>query len=229
MHRYFGAFSDDIMTGFYRSFDDWELGLVKDALARAGINNVQTNATTLRNVQPAILYHVLSNLRILRDATILSLIRSRPSLSTWPKDVPPPGSLVLLFDESQEVRQWARSLISSCTEVPMAEEHFVTGHELALQTVFCLLTNTRREALTANLSVPPVSAVEKTSELLQAMSFTSDPRELWIGYTQILRLAPSQVLLKSFSGVDCRRVVVEHLHDVGPRKFLLFLFRLQAV
>jgi len=217
------------MSGFYRSFDDWELGLVKDALAHAGINDIQTNAAALHNVPPAILYHVLSNLRILRDPTILGLIRSRPSLSTWPKDVPPPGLLVLLFDESQEVRQWARSLISLCTEVPIAEEHFVSGHELAMQTVFYLLTNTRREALTANRSMPAVLAVEKTSELLQAMSFVSDPRELWIGYTQVLRLAPNQVLLKSFSGVDCRRIVVEHLHDVGPRKFLLFLFQLQAV
>ena len=101
----------------------------------------------------------------------------------------------------------------------MAEERFVTGHELALQTIFYLLTKTRREALAANPSVPSTPAVEKTFELLQAMSFTSDPRELWIGYSQILRLVPNQVLLRSYSGVDCRRVVVEHLHDVGPRKF----------
>ncbi|KAL4081054.1 SEN1 N terminal-domain-containing protein [Scleroderma citrinum] len=216
---YFGAFSDDVMKGFYRSFDDWELSLVKDALSRAGV----------RGVPPAVVYHILSNIRILRDPTILSLIRSRPSLSTWPNDVPPPGLLVLRFDESQEVRQWARTLISSCTEIPVAEEHFVAGHELALQTVFCLLSDTRRE-VTHDLSMLPVPTVESTSELLKAITFTSDLRELWIGYSQVLRIVPDQVLLKSYSSVNCRKVVVGHLHDVGPQfidvlRCLLFLLK----
>ncbi|KAG9315885.1 hypothetical protein JVU11DRAFT_3534 [Chiua virens] len=38
--RYFGAFSNDILRGFYKSFDDWELKFVKEGLSSAGISDV---------------------------------------------------------------------------------------------------------------------------------------------------------------------------------------------
>ncbi|KAG6334081.1 hypothetical protein ID866_5013 [Astraeus odoratus] len=227
---YFGAFSDEVMKGFHRSFDDWELSLVKGALAEVGIKDgTQINDGIVRRVRPNVLYHMASNLRILREPTILTIIRSRPSLTDWPKDVPPPGLLVLLFDESQEVRQWAKSFVSSSTEIPAVEEHFVTGHQIALQTAFSLLT-TKGNASILDPHLSVVSPAQDISDLLGAINVTSDPRELWSAYYQILRLVPDDTLLKSYGGVDCRSLVVGHLHDVGPQfgdalRCLLFLLK----
>ncbi|KAI6128800.1 SEN1 N terminal-domain-containing protein [Pisolithus thermaeus] len=227
---YFGAFSDQVVKGFYSNFDEWELSLVKGALASAGVNGARVNAEALGKLPPAVLYHMVSNLRILRDPTVMSVIRSRPSTSSWPKDVPPPGLLILLFDESREVRQWARSFISSCTEVPMPEARFATGHEVALQAIFSLLTKARGEASSSRSTALPAPTVESAPEVLRSIAVVSDPRELWIGYSQVLRLLPNQVLLKTYGGVDCRRMVIGHLHDVGPQfmdvlRCLLFLLK----
>ncbi|KAI6122505.1 SEN1 N terminal-domain-containing protein [Pisolithus croceorrhizus] len=214
---YFGAFSDQVVKGFYSNFDEWELSLVKGALASAGVQR------HWENCRLPVLYHMVSNLRILRDPTVMSVIRSRPSTSSWPKDVPPPGLLILLFDESREVRQWARS-------VPMPEARFATGHEVALQAIFSLLTKARGEASSSRSTALPAPTVESAPEVLRSIAVVSDPRELWIGYSQVLRLLPNQVLLKAYGGVDCRRMVIGHLHDVGPQfmdvlRCLLFLLK----
>ncbi|KAI6044781.1 SEN1 N terminal-domain-containing protein [Pisolithus marmoratus] len=227
---YFGAFSDQVVKGFYSNFDEWELSLVKDALTKAGINSAPAGADALRKLPPAVLYHMVSNLRILRDPTVMNVIRCRPSTSSWPKDVPPPGFLILLFDESKEVRQWARSFISSCTEVPMPEARFVTGHEITLHAIFNLLTRAKGEASSSRSTALTVPTVESAPEVLRSVMVTSDPRELWIGYSQVLRLLPNEVLLKTYNGVDCRRMVIGHLHDVGPQfmdvlRCLLFLLK----
>ncbi|KAI6114047.1 SEN1 N terminal-domain-containing protein [Pisolithus sp. B1] len=224
---YFGAFSDQVVKGFYSNFDEWELSLVKGALASAGVNGARVNAEALGKLPPAVLYHMVSNLRILRDPTVMSVIRSRPSTSSWPKDVPPPGLLILLFDESREVRQWARSFISSCTEVPMPEARFATGHEVALQAIFSLLTKARGEASSSRSTALPSPTVESAPEVLRSIAVVSDPRELWIGYSQVLRLLPNQVLLKTYGGVDCRRMVIGHLHDkfMDVLRCLLFLLK----
>ncbi|KIJ64432.1 hypothetical protein HYDPIDRAFT_187805 [Hydnomerulius pinastri MD-312] len=232
---YFGAFSEEVIKGFYGSFDDWELKIVKEVLARAGIQNgSQSNASALRNVPPAILYHAVSNLRVLRDSDVLCLLRSRPSVSSWPSDVPPPGLLVLMFDENQDVRQWAKSLVSGCSEVPMAECHFVAGHEQALRIIYSLLAKTAVQRDPFSTSMLTIPSVDGVATLAENFSFTSDPEELWIGFCQVLRQIPTETMLKSYGGADCRRVVTGHLHDVGPQfahilKSLLFLLkRLQA-
>ncbi|KAH7885389.1 SEN1 N terminal-domain-containing protein [Phlebopus sp. FC_14] len=228
---YFGAFSDAIVKNFYSSFDDWELSLVKDALARAGIKtSILSDPNTLRNVSPAVPYHAVSNIRILRDGSVLRLIRSRPVTSDWPTDVPPPGLLILMFDESRDVRQWARSFVSGCSEVPMAENHFVTGHDLAIRAISSVIAKTTSRENWTNTSVLTVPLVEAESSLADSFSFTSDPREIWQGLYQVLRLIPSEILSKSSGGTDYRRLVTGHLHDSGPQfvdilKCLLFLLK----
>lgn len=225
MYRYFGAFSDGIMNEFLSTFDTWELSLIKDALDRVGIKGIeQTKMSTLRNIPSAVLYHMVSNLRILCDPTIMGLVRSRPSSSSWPRNYPPPGLLVLLFDELQEVRQWAQCLVSSCTEVPMAESHFITGHELALKVIFRLLTRTEGVSQVSNIPIPTAPVVEGATQLLQSIAFTSDPHELWSGYYQVLRLVPNSTAIMSAVGIDCRKVVIGNLHGVGPRKYLTLSF-----
>ncbi|KAF8843323.1 hypothetical protein BDN67DRAFT_945625 [Paxillus ammoniavirescens] len=228
---YFGAFSDDVIKGFYNSFDDWELKVVKDGLLLAGIKGaIQNNASALRNVPPATLYHAVSNLRILRDHDILGLIRSRPSVSSWPTDVSPPGLLVLMFDESQEVRQWAKSIVTACSEVPMAEGRFVTGHEQALQVIFGQLAKTAGRHDPANTSLLTLLSLEEGSCPVGSFSFTSDPQELWIGFCQVLRHIPTYAMTRRYGGPDFRRLVTGHLHDVGAQfahilKSLLFLLK----
>ncbi|KAI5986161.1 SEN1 N terminal-domain-containing protein [Pisolithus albus] len=227
---YFGAFSDQVVKGFYSNFDEWELSLVKGALTSAGVTGTRANAEAIGRLPPAVLYHMVSNLRVLRDPTVMNVIRSRPSTSSWPKDVPPPGLLILLFDETLEVRQWARSFVSSCTEIPMPEARFTAGHEVALQAIFNLLTKAREEASSSRSTALPAPTVESAPEVLRSIAVASDPCELWIGFSQILRLLPNRVLLKSYGGVDCRRMVVGHLHDVGPQfvdvlRCLLFLLK----
>ncbi|KAF9220939.1 hypothetical protein BS17DRAFT_786249 [Gyrodon lividus] len=228
---YFGAFTDDVIKGFYNSFDDWELKIVNDGLLLSGTKGVtRNNASILRNVSPAILYHAVSNLRILQDPNILGLIRSRPSISSWPTDVPPPGLLVLMFDESQDVRQWTRSFVTACSEVPIEGGHFVAGHERALRIIFGLLAKTTGQYGPANTSMSTILSVEDRRFPVGSFSFTSDPQELWIGFCQVLRHIPTDTVLRQYGEADCRRVVTGHLHDVGPQflhilKSLLFLLR----
>lgn len=211
--RYFGAFSDDVLQKFYKSYDDWELKFVKDGLASAGISgNSRNNLSAFRTVQPGVIYHAVSNLHVLRDPDILALIRSRPSVASWPTDVPPPGLFILMFDESQDVRQWSRSFATACSEIPMAECHFVTGHELALRTVFSLIAKTTNQHNLVALHTPLVEA-----DIGFSFPSTLDPSEIWVGFCQVLRQIPTEVILRLYDGVNCRRVVTGHLHHVGPR------------
>lgn len=217
--RYFGAFSDDILRGFYTSFDDWELKFVKDGLASAGSSGAARNDSALRGVPPGIIYHIVSNLRILRDPDILALARSRPPVSSWPTDVPPPGLFILIFDESQAVRHWAKSFVMACSEIPMAEDHFVTGHEVALRTIFTLIAKTANQHNPIVLHIP---SMEGETLPVGSFSLTSDPNEIWVGFGQILRQIPIGTILRSYGGADCRRVVTGHLHDTGPRMYIWF-------
>lgn len=218
--RYFGAFSDDILRRFYGSFDDWALELVKGDLASAGIGGVpRSGSSAWRHVPPAIIYHAVSNLRILKDPDVLALVRSQPSVSSWPTDVPPAGLFILMFDEAQDVRQWAKSFVTACSEIPMAEDHFVTGHEVALRTVFNLIAKTVNQR---NPVVLHIASVEEAFPV-DPFSLTSDPNEIWAGFCQVLRQIPTQTILRPYGGVDCRRVVTGHLHDAGPRMYIMFL------
>lgn len=193
---------------------------MKDGLASAGISGAAPNdPSALRSVPPGIIYHTVSNLRILRDPDILGLVRSRPSVSGWPTDVPPPGLFILTFDGSQAVRQWAKSFLAACSEIPMAEDHFVTGHEVALRTVFNLIAKTANHHNSNGLHT--LSAEGETFPV-GTLSFTSDPNEIWSGFCQVLRQIPTQTILRSYGGVDCRRVVTGHLHDTGPRMCVRF-------
>ncbi|KAF8443044.1 SEN1 N terminal-domain-containing protein [Boletus edulis BED1] len=225
---YFGAFSDDILQGFHRSFNDWELEFVKGGLASAGVSVAARNdSSALRAVPPGIIYHSVSNIRVLRDPDILGVIRSRPMVSSWPTDVPPPGLIILMFDESQAVRQWAKAFIAACSEIPMAEDHFVTGHEVALQTILNLIAKTANQHDPAGLHAP---LLEGETFPVGSFSFTSDSNEIWAGFCQVLRHIPPKTILRSYGGTDCRRVVTSHLHDTGPQfanilKCMLFLLK----
>lgn len=192
---------------------------MKDGLASAGISGSSRNdPSALRSVPPGIIYHAVSNLRIFRDPDVLAIVRSRPSVSRWPTDVPPPGLFILMFDESQDVRQWSKSFVTACSEIPMAEDHFVIGHEVALRTIFSLIAKITDQ----NHPVAPhiTSMEEENFTIGSSFSSTLDPNEIWVGFCQVLRQIPTKVILRSYGGVDCRRVVTGHLHGVGSRMYI---------
>lgn len=200
---------------FYSSFDDWELSGVVEALMRSGIDlsSPRLAGRTPQAVPQPVLYHMVSNMRVFRDPRVLSLIRACPPISDWPLDSPPPGLFVLVMDESPDVRQWAKAQMIKSNQVPMLEHQFVTGHELALQAVISALTLSCEGKATLTESALPYS-----------YSFSSDSTELWHGFSQILRHVPTEALAKSFDGMDCRRIVIGHLHDVGRREFIFIRF-----
>lgn len=198
---------------------------MKDGLASAGISGApRIDSSALGGVPPGIIYHTVSNLRVLRDLDVLALVRSRPSTSSWPMDVPPPGLFVLMFDESQAVRQWAKSFVTACSEIPMAEDHFVTGHQIALRAIFNLIAKTTSQRNPVELPVP---SMEGETFPVDSFSLTSDPNEIWVGFCQVLRRLPTETMLRLYGGADCRRVVTGHLHDRGPRMYIKFS-RLQS-
>ncbi|KAG1742367.1 SEN1 N terminal-domain-containing protein [Suillus paluster] len=216
---YFGAFSDDVIRGFYSKFDDWELSVVVEALVRSGIDlsDSRLAARTPQEVPQPVLYHMVSNMRVFRDPRVFSLIRACPPISDWPLVPPPPGLFILVMDGSSDVRQWAKAQITKSTQVPMLEHQFVAGHELTLEAVISALTMSCEGQGTTTDSVLPYM-------------FSSDSSELWAGFSQILRHLPTEVLAKSSEGMGCRRIVTGHLHDIGRQfsdilRCLLFLLK----
>lgn len=193
---------------------------MKNGLASARISGAsQNDSSALRSVPPAIIYHAVSNLRIFRDPDVLASVRSQPSVASWPTDVPPAGLFILMFDESQDVRQWAKSFVTTCSEIPMAEDHFITGHEVALRTIFNLIANTTNQRNPVVLHVP---SMQGETFPVDSFSLTPDPNAIWVGFCQLLRQIPTETILRSYGGANCRRVVTGHLHDVGPRMYINF-------
>ena len=120
-----------------------------------------------------------------------------------------------MFDESQNVRQWSKSFVTACSETPMTGDHFITGHEVALRTIFNLIARTTNQDDPVTFHTP---SVEGQTFLVGSSFFsTSDPNEVWVGFCQVLRQIPTEVMLRAYGGIDCRRVVTGHLHDVGSR------------
>ncbi|KAJ7175856.1 SEN1 N terminal-domain-containing protein [Mycena filopes] len=107
-NTYFGAFDATTMAGFYESFEAWEL------------------STTIG-------FRIVSNLTILRDHRIMSIIHDAPPTSTidsWPSDPLPPGILMLLADETSAALEAVATALdlasASVTSFPFARD----PHEL---------------------------------------------------------------------------------------------------
>ena len=191
-------------------------------LTQAGISldNVQTQ-TNHPELPSILLYHILSNLFILLDPRILSLIRSYPLSENqygWEPSIPPPGIFLLMVHECAAVRVWARGQVSKFTLVPVPNDRFITPFSVILESLVTTLTGGRAVSLPPNtLSLPdsPVAAFPLTSDLTQ----------LWTGFGALLRLVPPEYLTPTQAiKVDLRRFVIGHLHDTGSRQFCAFIF-----
>ena len=209
--------------GFYKSFDQWELEGVLEALANSGISLHHPDSSrqrTLSDAPSAVVYNMVANLTILKDPRILSFIRSLgPSqpLPGWPTDPLPAGLLILMLDEASNVRRWARNQASRCTIVPIPREKFVGSYQTAVEAVaYALSSSNPSSALSSPAFPPPPDSYLASST--SPFSFASDPANLWSGFCAVLRLVPPESLSSStHQRADLRRIVTSHLHDTGAR------------
>jgi senataxin len=205
--RYFGAFQEDVLRSFYKTFEQWELEMVIQDLTNANILGQHATKTLSDSVHPAMVYRLVCNWTIFSDKRILSAIHtssiSHP-LPGWPSDPLSPGMFILLMSDSPSVGQWAKNQASKCTTVPMSSDMFVGPYFHATELVIHALTLSGTGQL-------PDSA-------LSSFSFASDPSRLWSGFSFLLRHLPVDVLASDTrQHTNLRRVITGHLHDTGPR------------
>jgi senataxin len=216
--RYFDTFSDQIMQLFYESFNEWERHMVVEALSRAGVSAESGHPgqdNPLANVPPPVVYHMLTNLSVLQDPRVISLLRCHPlpdSFLGWPTDPPPPGLLLLMIDENSNLRSWAQSTALKCKVVPMARERFTAPFINVMEAIVNAVTGFYGES-----GYPDTRPSANPNTLtIHPYSFTTDRVQLWAGFLSILRLIPVELLASSnATKIDLRRIVTGHLHSVG--------------
>ncbi|KAJ7095873.1 SEN1 N terminal-domain-containing protein [Mycena belliarum] len=166
-NTYFGAFSADILAGFYRSFEAWELLTILEDI----------NGRTLTTIPPAIAYRILSNLAIFQDPKIIAFIHNEPpteAIDGWPSNTLPPGILMLLADEISSIRKWAESQASRCQVIPIPRDKFSVSHATALKSL--------------------VTAISPVGGESTGFPFATDPCDLWSGFRSVLKLVPVECL-----------------------------------
>ena len=119
------------MKSFYKSFETWELAVVQ-----RDISGVNASGSTMAGVQPATMYRMLFNSTIFADSAIQTALRvAFNRVDGFPKDVVPPGVLLLLFHKDPVVRQKAQSLATQATVVPIPKEQFVGMYKDVLASI----------------------------------------------------------------------------------------------
>ncbi|KAH9080551.1 SEN1 N terminal-domain-containing protein [Lactarius deliciosus] len=206
---YLAAFPLKTRQTFMRTFNSWETTMFIDGLAACGISTEDTTSpagVTLLDAPPALVYLALSNLDILLDSRVLSIIAAYtpPSeFSSWPPDPPPPGLFYLSLHQSPSIRRWAELQIMRCRNTPMPSETFVGPYLTAFGAAMDVLTKSKPAP---TLSSGPT------------FPFSQDTASIWSGFVPILRLLPREFLRQGGqSSVDLRHVVAGHLHDTGPQ------------
>ncbi|OBZ71656.1 hypothetical protein A0H81_08324 [Grifola frondosa] len=214
-HTYFATFNDEILRPFYRNFHDDRLKAILDALAISHItpDPMPNSGQTLLDAPSAVVFHIFSDLHMMRDTRIIKIIHSylpKDPITSWPKDYPPVGLLLLLVDQAEELRYWAQKQASFYKVAPVPMEHFLPMHVTVLEVV----TN----AVTGGLQ-----ASGGDLKVLEGQ-IAKDPAALWSGYCVILRFVPLELFRPSKSfNFDIRHVILGHLHDTGNRQpFSLF-------
>lgn len=225
-YRYFGAFADDVLKGFYSSFSQWELELVLKALTHAGLfsDTVNNTTTTLSSAPSAAVYHIVSNLHILKDPRITRLFHTRLNpdfIFDWPSDPPPPGLFLLALDENEGVRRWARTQAFRCKTVPISKHKFVGQYLCVTSAITHVVSKRPQVDGTMLYSTTPVPDDDACA--FANFTFTSDLTELWSALFSFIRLVPTEKLAYSSAdrNINIGQAVIRHLHDTGPRRYLL--------
>ncbi|KAH9042137.1 SEN1 N terminal-domain-containing protein [Lactarius pseudohatsudake] len=146
---YLAAFPLKTRQTFMRTFNNWETTMFVDGLAACGISTEDTTSSagvTLLDAPPALVYLALSNLDILLDSRVLSIIAAYtpPSeFTSWPLDPPPPGLFYLSLHQNPSIRRWAELQIIRCRNTPMPSETFVGSYLTAFGAVMDVLTKSK--------------------------------------------------------------------------------------
>ncbi|KAJ7780655.1 SEN1 N terminal-domain-containing protein [Mycena maculata] len=183
-NTYFGAFTADVLKGFYQSFEEWE--------ASAAVEDISGRAFAA--IPPAISFRIVSNLTILQNPQIMTIIDSEPPIdfiNGWPSDPLPPGILMLLAHENSDVRRWAEKQASRSKTFPISRDNFSASHMSAF------------EAL--------VVALDPEQTQVTSFPFAKPPHLLWQGFCAALRYVPVEYLHTG----STFRIVNRHLHDTG--------------
>jgi senataxin len=161
--------------------------------------STSTSSSTLNDIPPAVLCHVLTNLDVFLDPEILKVVRSTiPASSiTVPVDPYPPGLLLLVFSEDQKARTWARSHLRVASQLAKDQ---LAGHYLkAFESVVAVLSD----------KIPPLS-----------FPFSKDQSVLWSGFGLMLRSIPPEYYATVHGRrLEFNRIVLGHVHDNGPRQY----------
>ena len=162
------------------------------------LTSASKSSSTLSDIPPAVLCHVFTNLDVLLDPEILRVVRSTiPASSSimLPVDPYPPGLLLLVFDEEQNSRTWARLHLRVASQLTKDQ---LCGHYLkVLESVAAVLSN----------QPPPLS-----------FPFSKDPGVLWSGFGLMLRSIPPEYYTTTHGRrLEFNRIVLGRVHDNGPR------------
>lgn len=219
--RFFGAFNDSILKNFYDSFHKFLTESTVQLLAENGFLVQQSldSGRTLANAPPAITFLMTTYLPMLQDYRIVTLLHTycpRSPIKSWPTDIPPPGILALLFDDSQEARSWAQKQCTLCDVAPIPMENFLSAHTTILKSVADAIASSR--------------LLGDSFGQGYEVSFLQDYAVIWTSFTTLLRFVPIELFRSSRSfDLDVRRIVVGHLHDTGNRQLFHSLRPVQVL
>ncbi|TFK91118.1 hypothetical protein K466DRAFT_515953 [Polyporus arcularius HHB13444] len=206
-HTYFGAFNDDILKNFYKSFHKFLTDTVVKLLAEKGflVQDTRDLGRTLADAPPAVTFLMLTYLQMLEDDRVVKLLHAYlppAPVKSWPTDIPPPVLLALLFDDIAEVRSWAQKQCTLCEVAPTPMENFLPAHTTILKAVATSISSSRplRDCLTGEYQ----------------LSLLQDQPSIWTSWTTLLRFVPIELFRSSRSfELDLRHIVIGHLHDTG--------------
>ncbi|TFK52558.1 hypothetical protein OE88DRAFT_1796188 [Heliocybe sulcata] len=231
-HTYFGAFSDDILDGFWHSVDEWETSIVLSSLNKRGIDvgSIESASITLAGLPPGIAYLMFCNLSVFEDNRIQSVLQatvpSSPSLD-WPLDVPPVGLLLLALSDQPEARTWARQQLQQFGIEPIPKDRFLAEYGKIVYPISSALASSSSAHADAPPSPQSTSMVSiddhSSKKVAQTFSFTKDANALWAGFAAVMRFLPAEAMSPSkHCNIDLRDIIIGHLHDTGPRFISIF-------
>jgi senataxin len=146
-------------------------------------------------------YRILFNSTIFSDPAVQTALQGGLyRLDSWPKELVPPGVLLLLFHKDPVIRQFSQSLASKTTVVPVPKEQFVGMYKDVLTSIIDLLSFDMLSNLQSRFST---------------FAFSTDKRDIWQALQIFLRHVHPDLLKNKQNSIDIRHVVVGHLHDSG--------------
>ena len=160
--------------------------------------STSNSSSTLNDIPPPVLYHAFTNLDVFLNPEILEVVRSTiPASSSiiLPVDPYPPGLLLLVFDEDQNSRNWARLHLRAASQ--LAKDQLTDHYLKILESVATVLSN----------QLPSLS-----------FPFSKDQTVLWSGLSLMLRSIPSEYYPTAHGRrLEFNRIVLGHVQDNGPR------------